>query len=332
LYYDKRRELYKEIETKRDSKLIVFVTGDRPGWETQISKDCINWFVEILDTIGPTKKISLIIETNGGDTLAAWRLVNLIKTFCDTLEIIIPLRALSAGTLISIGADSIVMTKQAALGPIDPSLTNPLNPSVILHGQPRTIPVSVESVRGYLSAVRDELGIKGEDSLKDVLVNLTQYLHPLVLGDIFRSRDQIRFLAKKLLKNQISDPDKMERLIQFICGDSGSHDYTINRREARELGLNVENPSQELYTLLRKVQESYVSELCLLEPYQAEVVLGDMESKSVAMTRLLIESTEGGSYGYVSELTLSRTTIQGPFGPQKAIDEHRSFEGWKKLR
>src|SRR3974377_2201097 len=58
--------------------------------ETQIAQDCIDLFVDLLDGIGPTSKISLLLHTNGGQTSAAWRLVNLIRTFCDELEVLIP--------------------------------------------------------------------------------------------------------------------------------------------------------------------------------------------------------------------------------------------------
>lgn len=38
--------------------------------ETKIAPDCIDLFVNILDKIGPTKRISLILHTNGGHTLS----------------------------------------------------------------------------------------------------------------------------------------------------------------------------------------------------------------------------------------------------------------------
>ena len=229
--YKSRQPLYRKIERERSSKLLSFITSDRVGMETIIAPDCIDLFVDLLDQIGPTSKISLILHTNGGSTLAAWRLVNLIRTFCDDLEVLIPLKALSAGTLIAIGADRLVMTKQAALGPIDPSVNNPLNPQVNVGNQLARVPVSVENVRGYLDAARDDFGIKSEAALTTVLSGLSQQIHPLVLGEIFRSRAQIRFLAGKLIRQQVSDPDKIKSIIDFLCGDSGSHDYTINRRE-----------------------------------------------------------------------------------------------------
>ena len=48
--------------------------------------------------------------------------MNLIRNFCKYFEIIVPFNCHSAGTIISLGANRIVMTKQATLGPIDPSV------------------------------------------------------------------------------------------------------------------------------------------------------------------------------------------------------------------
>lgn len=301
--------------------------------ETRIAPDCVDLFVNLLDDIGPTKRLSLILHTNGGQTLAAWRLVNLIRTFCDELEVIIPMKALSAGTLISIGSDKIVMSKQAALGPIDPSVNNPLNPQANVGGQTRQVPVSVEAVRGYLNAAREELGIKGEQGLSQVLISLAGYIHPLVLGEIFRSRAQIRLLAERLIKQQVTDPEKRKSIIDFLSADSGSHDYTINRREAADLGLNIEKPSAEFYKILRKINQSFVSELKLLEPYTPQPVLGNAPVNQPVQykeVRGLVESTGGGCYAFVSEGTLRRIQVPGPAGLQEGIQDDRTFEGWKK--
>ena len=333
--YSERKELYEKIEADRKSNVLSFVTSDRAGMETVIAQDCIEQFVDLLEQIGPTKRISLILHTNGGNTLAAWRLVNLMHMFCDELEVLVPMKALSAGTLISIGADRVIMTKQAALGPIDPSVNNPLNPQANIGGQSKQIPVSVENVRGYLAAAREELEIKGEQSLTSILINLTNQVHPLVLGEIFRSQTQIRFLAKKLLPRQVKDDKKIESIIDFLCADSGSHDYTIDRREAAELGLNIEKPSEYLYNLLRKVHVSYIEELEMRRPYTAQPLLAGVGANTpvpFTITRALVEGTVGGCYGFVSEGTLTRVQLQVGNTPQEGVKDDRTFEGWRKLR
>ena len=333
--YSDRILHYRAIEQNRETKVLAFITSDRQGMETQIALDCIDTFVDLLDQIGPTKRISLILHTNGGQTLAAWRIVNLIRMFCDELEVLIPIKALSAGTLISIGADRVIMTKQAALGPIDPSVNNPLNPLVNIGGQPNLVPVSVESVRGYLDAARKELGLQSEKQLTSVLVNLTNFIHPLVLGEIFRSREQIRFLAEKLLRGQVSDQQKIRTIIDFLCADSGSHDYTINRREAAELGLGIDKPSSELYQHIREIHLSYADELKLLEPFTAHSLLQGAEVNqpvNYSIRRGLVEGTDGGSYGFVSEGVMTRLQSHTGTELQEGIKDERIFEGWRKIQ
>ena len=333
--YSDRQTVYRKIEEDRETKVLSFITSSRQGMETTIAQDCIDPFIDLLENIGPTKRISLILHTDGGQTLAAWRLVNLIRMFCDELEVMVPMKALSAGTLIAIGANRVIMTKQAALGPIDPSVNHPLNPQAILSGQSKQVPVSVESVRGYLDAARDELKIQGEKALTSVLLNLTGHIHPLVLGEIFRSQAQIRFLAKKLLPRQVSDNDKIESIIDFLCADSGSHDYAIDRREAAELGLNIEKPSDDLYKLLRKIHLSYEEELKLLKPYSVHSVLNGAaqdQAVSFTITRALVEGTIGGCYGFVSEGTLTRIQVNLNNVPQEGVKDERTFEGWRKIK
>src|SRR5260370_15328392 len=187
-----------DLERKRQSRVLIYVTGDRPSFETQISRDVNELIIDHLDTIGVTQKISLVLYTQGGDGLAAWNLVNLLRQFCDELEIIVPSKAHSAGTLIALGAHKVVMTKQATLGPIDPSLNGPLNPQI--PGAPGArAAVSVEAVTAYIELATAGLGIKEDASLANILNQLTQQVHPIVLGQLFRSHKKIQHLVRLLL-------------------------------------------------------------------------------------------------------------------------------------
>ena len=303
--------------------------------QTVIAQDCVEPFVDLLEQVGVTERVSLILHTDGGQTLVAWRLVNLLKMFCDELEVVVPSKALSAGTLMAIGADRIIMTKQAALGPIDPSVNSPLNPQADIGGQTRTVPVSVESVRGYLAAAREELNIYDPNALTSILTGLAEQIHPLVLGEIFRSRTQIRFLARKLLTVQVQDEGKVDKIIDFLCADSGSHDYTINRREAADLGLNVDKPSEELYQLLRAVHVDYVDELQMRVPYTPQSQLIGLDigpGRQYSIPRALVEGCAGGSYGFVSEGSIAKVQVNTPNGQQEGVRDERTFEGWRKLQ
>ena len=135
------------------------------------------------------------------------------------------------------------MTKQATLSPIDPSINTALNPP-IPNIMGSTFPVSVEAVKGYLEFAKEELMIKDDLALSNILIKLSDYVHPLVLGQVYRSRAQIQMLAEKLLQNQVTNKEITKKIIAFLCSESGSHDYTINRREAvNDLGLRILKPT-----------------------------------------------------------------------------------------
>ncbi|KAA6325832.1 hypothetical protein EZS27_024995 [termite gut metagenome] len=333
-----RKELYQQIENLQKSKLLVYVTGDRPGFETQIHPEILDYFIDHLDKIGKQQKISLFLYTRGGNTLAAWSLVNLIRQFCKDFEVIIPSKAQSAGTLISLGANTIIMTKQATLGPIDPSLNSPLNPQnpMVPQNSQARIPVSVESIKGYFQFIQNDLKINNERNLKDILINLSNQVHPLVLGDIYRSRSQIQMLAKKLLSKQIQEEEKIKKIIAFLCSDSGSHDYTIYRKEAKnELGLNIEAPDDNFYSLIKATFNDIKSELELDIPYNPNVLLGANQTADYSCRRSLIESLDFGTHVFVSEGTLVKSIQNIQQMPQfppiqrTIIDDQRKFEGWK---
>ena len=331
---EKRGELLRQIESDRNSKTVIYVTGDRQGLETKIGQDIIDLFVDHLDEIGPVKKISLVLYTSGGDTSAAWNLVNLFHMFCDDFEIIAPGKCMSAGTLVALGADRIVMTKQATLGPIDPSIQHPLGPSIPGASPDARAGVSVEAVEGYLDAIRKCQA--GELFEGQALIDLSNKVHPLVLGQIFRSRQQIRDLAGRLLKKHTNKQEQIDQIVDFLCSESGSHDYTINRREAKRLGLNVEKCSEELYEIIRQLRSSFSTQLLLREPYDINTLVADGSTGRYEFTRALIESGDHGAHHFITAGEIEVTEIiqqnqDGTSLKQVAIRDQRSFDGWRKI-
>jgi len=329
MYLD-RRPLYQEIERIRSSKVIAYITGDRPGMETKIHSEVYDFFVNHLDEIGVTNKISLILYTRGGETLTAWSLVNLIRQFCDELEIIVPSKCLSAGTIMTLGADRIIMTKQATLGPIDPSLTTPLNPLITINGQQNLSPVSVEDIKAYLSLAKEELQIKEPQDALSILLKLSDTVHPLVLGNVYRAQSQIQMLARRLLSYQITDENQVNKIVNFLCSDSGSHDYTISRREAaNELGLKIEKPTAELYTLIKTIYYDIKSELELSKTFNTNTLIGANQRLPYSSTRGLVEATDTCSYQMRTEGVLEKIVIQ-PDVNQHYVNNTVTFEGWRR--
>jgi ClpP class serine protease len=330
--FEQRLDLYKKIEEKQQSRILVYVTGDRRGLETSIGNDVYDYFVNHLDKIGPVPKVSLYLYTRGGDTLAAWSIINLIKQFADEIEVIVPSKCHSAGTLMSLGAKQIIMTKQATLGPIDPNVNHPLNPAIPGDPLNQKISVSVEAIEGYIQLMKEECEFRAEHDSNKLIEILSHFIHPIVLGQVYRAKAQIKMLGRRLLADQINDEKKIDKIIDFLCSGSGSHDYAIHHREARkELGLNIQKPDDKLYELIKTVYDDIERELELTSAYNPNQILGPEQIQNYSFKRALIESVEGGGNYFISEGILSKQIIQLQSGVvQQVINDQRISEGWKK--
>ncbi|MDR0287655.1 MAG: serine protease [Clostridiales bacterium] len=330
--FAERLELYKQLQEKQKSQILVYITGDRRGLETRIGSDVYDFLVNQLDKIGPIPKISLYLYTRGGDTLSAWSIINLIKQFADEIEVIVPSKCHSAGTLMSLGAKQIIMTKQATLGPVDPSIDHPLNPQIPGDPLGAKPPISVEAIEGYIQLMKEECGFNKRHDANILIEILSQNIHPVVLGQVYRAKAQIKMLSRRLLSEQIQDEKKIEKIVNFLCSGSGSHDYTIHRREARdELGLNIKKPDDPLYRIIKAIYDDIESELELTTAFDPNQILGVNQSKTYSVKRALIESIAGGSYYFVSEGILSRQITQVQHGvAQQVINDQRTYDGWKQ--
>jgi len=194
--------------------------------------------------------IDLVIFTHGGDTEVPWRLVALIREFCDKFSVLIPYRAYSAGTLIAMGADEIVMTPLGVLGPIDPTRTHPLLPK--REGAAEAEPISVQDMRHAMRFILDTAK-PAEDSqyttaaMAEIVTALFDKIHPLAIGAIEQSYALAKLIGIRCLSSHmdpIKEKDKIEEIVNKLCDDYKSHAYQINRKEAREIGLKVVDANQ----------------------------------------------------------------------------------------
>src|SRR3989339_2091681 len=108
-----------QIEKLRKSRVITYLTSDRQGpVNARVASDIIPLISKQLQTIGKTQNIDLFLYSTGGDTLVPWRLVSMIREYCNKFSVLVPYKAHSAASMISLGADEIVMTDLSELSPI----------------------------------------------------------------------------------------------------------------------------------------------------------------------------------------------------------------------
>jgi hypothetical protein len=185
----------------------------------------------------------------------------------------VPFWAHSAGTLIALGADKIYMTRFGTLSPIDPSVTNEFNPQDPAGAADR-IPIAVEDVLAFFQ-LASEQGRDDADLAGDAFRQLAESVHPLALGNVKRSIEQIWQLAKKLIRLHAPDADEaaLTALVTKLTTELYSHSHMITRAEATALGLPVEQPSDILEDRLLAYYDRLKADLELLEKFDPGAML-----------------------------------------------------------
>lgn len=326
-----RLNLIREIEAERNSRVLVYVTGDRQGLETKIGVDTFPFIAEHLDKFKNPERIDLFLYSTGGITMAGYSLANLIRENTGNFGVLIPFKALSCATLVALGADQIIMGKTGQLSPIDPSIQHPLGPSVSAGpgGARQILPISVEDIFNYLNLAREELGIKDVDSLERVLENLAQKVHPLVLGHGYKLREQSEFLARTLLSNHMDDEKKISDIIDTLTRARYSHNYIFSRKEVKDtLKLPVVE-SEKVESLMSALFREYQQILELANPYNAELGIGSQDEVTLSFNRAIIEST-ALTHVFRSERLLRKVDIPLPNTKATApmVFQKSIHDGW----
>lgn len=267
-----RKALIEQLQETRGNRLLItYVTSTRPGHEVQIADDAFRVMHNHLEEGAELAKkgVDLFIHSNGGSGTVPWRVVNLIRQYAESFSVLVPYHAFSAATLIALGADEIVMHKMGCLGPIDPSVANVFNPShPTAPGQLASI--SVEDVTAYFKLIKDEVGITHEDELVQTVIALTDKIHPLAIGNVQRSHNQSRMMARKLLElhKEKTPEHEVEKLIDTLKSNLFYHGHPINREEAKkDLNLAVSVPDTNVETLMWALYVEYEKDMRLNEPF-----------------------------------------------------------------
>lgn len=295
---DNRLRIMEEFESRR-TKVISYVTGDRQGFETKIAFDVIPLLYKHLQRIGKINTIYLFLYSTGGLTMAGWRIVSLIREFCNKFVVLVPYKAHSCATLIALGADQIIMNPMGQLSPVDPTVTTPYNPPAQsqVPGTPvNLLPLSVEDVVSYLDLAKKEAELKGASDLKDVFLKLASTTSPIALGNVHRARSQIRMLTNNLLHYQIKGRNRkgrINKIVTTLTEKLFSHDYLISRKEAKKIGLEIKEPNRNISRCISELYQDFSDEIGLGVVFNPNVFLGNNNEQELQVERAFVESTYG---------------------------------------
>lgn len=267
-----RQALIREIQQVTDSKLICYVAGIA----APVDREDVMLFVDLLHNINHGQNIDLLLQTGGGDIDAAEKLISMVRKKVGTgrLRVIVPDYAKSAGTLMALGADRIIMSDTSELGPIDPQVIRAdRNGNKMRH-----------SVRNYLDAYEEyETALKQNPNDVTAGVMLSK-LDPETVR-LFKSvMRRAQELAENLLKRgMMHDGGNWTRAVNTLLNTTHfqTHSQPISWEDASSpaIGLTVDyfDPNDELWLKLwqlyclqvlavkdaQKLFESEVASICI---------------------------------------------------------------------
>jgi len=196
-------------------------------------------------------KLDLILETPGGAGEVAEDMVKLLRQKYAEVAIIVPGTAKSAGTIIAMSGDEILMNPSSSLGPIDAQIS--------WQGKH----FSAEALLAGIEAIKAEVE-KSKGNLNRAYVPILLNISP---GEIEHARNAMKFaqtlvcqwLVKYKFKNwsrhsstgqPVTDQDKESRAdeIATLLGNHGhwlTHGRSIKMEDLRSMGVKIEDYSQD---------------------------------------------------------------------------------------
>jgi hypothetical protein len=235
----------KRLEQLRASKVLVYFSY------TPLDDSILIPLYKQLKEIGHTPKIDLFLHSYGGSVDTPYKVVMLIREFCDEFAVIVPFAAKSAASMLVLGSDEVVMGPISELGPIDPLVKHPIYKDLL---------VPVQAVWHCLDYLQRSIITSNDPEIASFMVTpLLNKLDPWLIGDYEKTIKASSQYAETLLSRYMlnDSPEKVKTVTQALTEGYYSHGYPICRREAKELGLKVTEAQGELWDVIWELYLGY---------------------------------------------------------------------------
>lgn len=216
------------------------------------------------------KEIDIIIQTPGGDINAAFDIIKLLRHSSDIVNILVPLFSKSAGTLICLGADKLILTTLSELGPLDTQIKEQQKDGPPIYQSALNGFKALEQVQFHTLGTMDRAtklisaksGIKLSEAIKlaasfsgNTSGTLYQQVDPKKLGEYARALEIVeRYGITVLTRYMKWDRAKADMLVKKLVKGYPAHDFIIDTDELKLLGLPAENASSQEEEILDELR------------------------------------------------------------------------------
>ncbi len=281
--YLERKNIYRNIVSLRKRPLIAYVTSIRPNLSMSMAGDAISPIIEQINKIPKDKKeIDFLIISNGGDPITSLRIIGLLRERFEKITVLLPYVAYSAATILSLGADEIIMHPFSNLGPVDPQLTVQRQNE---RGQQERLQFSSEDLRNFIDFIKTDVGISDQQHLVSAITPLIRDVGSLPIGSAKRGQQLSLTLSEKMLNTHISDENKAKAISKALNTSYYHHGYAVSRKEALGMGLSIVEPEPKLEALMWKLWLNFSTEMNCDKPFDViKEIMDDPQANAIINT------------------------------------------------
>ena len=213
-------------------------------------------FVDTCPTLSDAQNCVLFLTTRGGSMDAAYRITRCVKNRYPAGDFMLVVDGLckSAGTLIAVGADTLVMTDRAELGPLDTQVRvrdefGEQQSGLIDNDALRYLNEEVfNSFRGHLHRL---LSLGNSELTTQTALRVASELTLGLFDKIYGQVDPIRFgeTARAIqialeYGYRVNGSNVQEGSLRKLATGYPSHGFVIDKRESEDLFYNVYSPNE----------------------------------------------------------------------------------------
>jgi hypothetical protein len=214
-------------------------------YQSALVESSVPVLYECLRRAGRGDALDLVLSTGGGAIACTRRVALLLREFAGHVTIVVPHQARSAGTLLCLSADELVLGPLAELGPVDSTMDTQGVPPADAPGK-----ISAQDILAFRDLAEDWFGISRAEDRLQVLALLATRFFPTSLSSFYRFDKLVREVAAELLAWQLPGEEHAgarDRIVEQLVSGYHSHDVVLCRQDVRTLGLRVTDatPAEE---------------------------------------------------------------------------------------
>lgn len=262
---DKIDKILDEIARKRNSTVFAILYSSLTSISSEHLHKIYKKFTSMAEN-SDKDNIDIVLHTMGGHADAAFQLGYMMQKYVEDLEskkgkkirlnVIVPRSAKSAGTLLALCADCIVLTRLSELGPIDPQIrieSRYISAKTVRDSLRQVLEI-VSELEASAKTKEAKKGIERIEAIKYILSRI-----PVAeMGHYESLLNHVSYLAQELLKNRMmkeKDLNEIKNIAKQLVRGYEYHGFPITYWHLNSMGISCSIVDSELEKLLLELYD-----------------------------------------------------------------------------